>query len=101
SLVVNQSIVSNALNDNIHFYIYIPDAYKIDSTRSFPVVYWLHGSGGWPPGILNVLANRFHLAIKDRKIPPTVIVFLDDGKRESGLTPFKLDKVSIKKINLI
>ena len=89
AMVVNQNIVSNYMNGKVHYHIYLPDAHKIDSTSYFPVIYWLHGSSGWPPGAINMLANRFHLAIKNETIPPAVVVFLDDGKRESMWVDWK------------
>ncbi|THH36389.1 alpha/beta hydrolase [Neolewinella litorea] len=81
--VVTQHILSDYMKGEVDYHVYIPDAYKLDSTHSYPVIYWLHGSGGWPPGVLNMLAERFHAAIQSEKIAPALVVFLDDGKRES------------------
>jgi len=76
-------MVSKIINAEMRYYTYVPDAYEKNTSQSFPVIYWLHGSGGWPQGILNMLANRFHTAINDGKIPPAIIVFLDDGRVNS------------------
>ncbi|NJB87083.1 esterase/lipase superfamily enzyme [Lewinella marina] len=81
--VVTQHIDSDYMKGGVDYHVYFPDAYELDSTLSYPVIYWLHGSGGWPPGVLNMLAERFHAAMQGEKIPPALVVFLDDGKRES------------------
>ena len=96
--VLHESIVSNYLETKVDYHIYLPNTYKLDSTNNFPVVYWLHGSGGWPPGVINMLANRFHLAIKKEKIPPTIVVFLDDGKRESMWVDWKDGSVKMESV---
>ena len=58
-LVTTQSISSSFIETKVDFHLYIPDAYEKDTTNYFPAIYWFHGSGGWPPGVLNMLANRF------------------------------------------
>ncbi|TDQ33127.1 alpha/beta hydrolase [Zeaxanthinibacter enoshimensis] len=97
-LVDNQSFVSSLMKTKVDFHTYFPDAYKSDTTSYFPVIYWLHGSGGWPPYALNLIANRFHLAIKDEKIPPVIVVFLDDGKRESMWIDWKDGSVKMESV---
>jgi len=98
SLVVKQSVISNSMNSEMHYYIYFPDAYEKDSTSLFPVIYWLHGTGGWPRGVLGMLAKRFHSAIKGGKIPPTIIIFLDDGRSESMWVDSKDGNITMESV---
>ena len=67
---------SEARDVQVSFHIYVPPAYAADPERRFPVVYWLHGSGGGVPGIPG-LAAEFDQAIRDRKVPPFLVVFVN------------------------
>jgi poly(3-hydroxybutyrate) depolymerase len=60
----------------ISYHIYKPKGYDQETTRRFPVVYWLHGSGGGLQGIPRV-ASWFDAAIEAGKTPPCLIVFVN------------------------
>jgi enterochelin esterase-like enzyme len=77
--LAKDSLQSAQMENALKYYVYLPDAYETEESAHFPVIYWLHGSGGWPPGALNMLSGRFHGAIMAQKIPPAIVVFLDDG----------------------
>ena len=65
---------SKAAKTRVSYHLYTPAAYEKDSARRFPVLYWLHGSGGGLPGIAP-LSAFFDAAIEQGKIPPLLIVF--------------------------
>ncbi len=67
---------SQAAGTQVSFHVYAPAAYSADPARRFPVVYWLHGSGGGGSGIsrLSALADA---AIAARQVPPFLIVFVN------------------------
>jgi enterochelin esterase-like enzyme len=67
---------SEAQGASVSFHIYAPPAYATDPDRKFPVVYWLHGSGGGVPGIPQLAAN-FDQAIRAGKAPPFLVVFVN------------------------
>jgi len=67
---------SDAAKTQVSYHIYKPKAYEQDSSRRFPVVYWLHGSGGGLQGIPRV-ASWFDAAIETGKTPPCLIVFVN------------------------
>ncbi|MCA6296124.1 MAG: hypothetical protein IM595_02275, partial [Phenylobacterium sp.] len=67
---------SEAQGASVSFHIYVPPAYGADPDRKFPVVYWLHGSGGGVPGIPQLAAN-FDQAIRAGKAPPFLVVFVN------------------------
>lgn len=58
----------------VSFFVYTPEAYEADAHRRFPVLYWLHGSGGGIAGVPQVAAH-FDAAIRAGKIPPMLVVF--------------------------
>lgn len=71
-----QKFESSAAKASVSYHIYLPAAYEQDRAQRFPVVYWLHGSGGGLPGIPRVAAH-FDEAIESGKTPPCLIVFVN------------------------
>ena len=71
-----QMFDSIAATTKVSYHIYKPAAYDQDTQRRFPVVYWLHGSGGGLPGIPRVAA-LFDAAIAAGKTPPCLVVFVN------------------------
>jgi S-formylglutathione hydrolase FrmB len=67
---------SAAAKATVSYHLFTPAAYGRDPNRRFPVVYWLHGSGGGLPGIPKVAA-RFAAAIEAGKTPPCLVVFVN------------------------
>lgn len=67
---------SAAAKADVSYHLYRPAAYAAEPTRRFPVVYWLHGSGGGQKGIPSV-ARRFDAAIAAGKLPPCLVVFVN------------------------
>lgn len=72
--VQQYTLQSQAVKAKVSYHLYLPKAYDQDKKKRFPVLYWLHGSGGGLPGIRPVSAF-FDAAIEARKIPPMIIVF--------------------------
>lgn len=71
-----RSFASTVLAEEVRYHVLLPPSYR-EAGDTYPVVYWLHGSAGYPPGILDMLAARFHHAMQDASMPPAVIVFPD------------------------
>jgi poly(3-hydroxybutyrate) depolymerase len=67
---------SAAAKADVSYHLYRPGAYDADPTRRFPVVYWLHGSGGGQKGIPSI-ARLFDAAIAAGKLPPCLVVFVN------------------------
>ncbi len=74
--VTHHVFASKAVKADVSYHLYRPAIYGADADRRFPVVYWLHGSGGGVPGIPSV-ARRFDEAIEAGKIPPCLVVFVN------------------------
>jgi len=67
---------SHAAGTEVSFHIYAPPAYAADPGRRFPVVYWLHGSGGGVSGISR-LSSRVDEAVATGRVPPFLLVFVN------------------------
>jgi poly(3-hydroxybutyrate) depolymerase len=67
---------SGAAKAKVSYHLYTPAAYDREPTCRFPVVYWLHGSGGGATGIAKVAAH-FDAAIEAGKTPPCLVVFVN------------------------
>jgi len=65
---------SAAASAKVSYFIYTPEVYDTEKDRRFPVLYWLHGSGGGLRG-MQPLVRHFDTAISSGKIPPMIIVF--------------------------
>jgi poly(3-hydroxybutyrate) depolymerase len=48
---------SAAAKTKVSYHLYAPEAYARETGRRFPVIYWLHGSGGGRSGIPRVAAH--------------------------------------------
>jgi enterochelin esterase-like enzyme len=65
---------SQAVQSDVSYHIYTPEAYDADQERRLPVLYWLHGAGGGLPG-LAPLSAHFGDAMRAGDIPPMLVVF--------------------------
>ncbi|MBN2450568.1 MAG: right-handed parallel beta-helix repeat-containing protein, partial [Lentisphaeria bacterium] len=72
--LLHRTFESAAVGAPVSYHVYVPECYDMDPSRRFPVLYYLHGSGGGLPG-LRPLAARFDTAIRDGRIPPLLVVF--------------------------
>ena len=67
---------SAAAKADVSYHLYRPATYEVNPARRFPVVYWLHGSGGGQKGIPSI-ARLFNKAIEASKLPPCLVVFVN------------------------
>lgn len=72
--VVQKIFYSKSAKSDVSFHVYVPEIYSAEQARHFPVIYWLHGHGGGIAGIPR-LVRYFDEAMREGKIPPTLIVF--------------------------
>jgi arylsulfatase len=72
--VQQRTFDSAAAKTKVSFFIYTPKVYDTEKERRFPVMYWLHGTGGGLGGVPE-LAARFDSAIEAGKTPPMLVVF--------------------------
>jgi enterochelin esterase-like enzyme len=79
--VQHRTFDSAAVKTKVSYFIYTPEIYDTEKEMRFPVLYWLHGSGGGSAGV-PPLAAHFDSAIRASKIAPMLVVFangLPDG----------------------
>lgn len=72
--VEQRTFTSAAVRTTVSYHLYVPERYGQGADERFPVLYWLHGSGGGLEGIAP-LAAYFDDAIRTGKIPPMLVVF--------------------------
>ncbi|MBM3888934.1 MAG: esterase family protein [Verrucomicrobia bacterium] len=65
---------SAAAKTKVSYHIYTQEVYDTEKERRFPVLYWLHGTGGGLAGVPK-LAAHFDVAIRAGKTPPMLVVF--------------------------
>lgn len=70
---------SRAGGVRVSYHVYLPAQYTQDTRRRFPVVYWLHGSGGGVAGIRK-LSQHVDAAIAAGKVQPFIVVFVNGLK---------------------
>jgi enterochelin esterase-like enzyme len=70
---------SQAARARVSYHVYLPARYGEEPQRWFPVVYWLHGSGGGLPGI-EPLSRYFDQAINEGRVRPFILVFANGLK---------------------
>ncbi len=70
---------SQAGGVRVSYHVYLPAQYAQEPQRRFPVVYWLHGSGGGVAGIRQ-LSQFADAAIVAGKVQPFIIVFINGLK---------------------
>ncbi len=66
---------SKAAGGKVSCYVFTPQPYEVNKESRFPVLYWLHGSGGSSPGSATQVAQRYGAAMRAGKIPPMILVF--------------------------
>ena len=69
-----RTFTSAVARATVSYHVYTPMQYDSEPTRRFPVLYWLHGSGGGLAGV-PVFASYLDEAIRAGRIPPMLIVF--------------------------
>lgn len=67
---------SPAAGTRVSYHLYTPAAYAQANGRRYPVVYWLHGSGGGGAGI-EPLSRQVDAAIAAGRVPPLLVVFVN------------------------
>ncbi len=68
------TLQSEAAGAAVSYFVLTPPEYDTEPERRFPVIYWLHGSGG-PMGCIRLMSEHFRAAMRDGKMPPAIVVF--------------------------
>lgn len=73
------SFVSPSMEEEVGYFIYLPDAYEIAPKRGFPVVFHLHGGRPGDERKSVRISGFIDEAIRAGKIQPTIYVFPNGG----------------------
>ena len=80
--LTHATFTSTSMNTDIGYVIYLPPGYEKPENQNlrYPVVYYLHG--GRPGSELKSinLARHVHRAIRTKKMPPTIYVYINGGR---------------------
>lgn len=68
---------SKTIDGEVSYHIYLPPQYDEQSSRRFPVIYWLHGLGGNQRGGTGTFGARAEEAIREGTLPPAIVVFVN------------------------
>jgi enterochelin esterase-like enzyme len=66
---------SKTAGGKVSCYVFTPQPYEVNKESRFPVLYWLHGSGGSSAGAAAQVARRYSEAMRAGKVPPMILVF--------------------------
>lgn len=80
----------------VSYHAYLPASYQLQSGRRYPVIYWLHGTGG---GIneLPKLVQHFDRAMRSGHMPEAVVI-IPNGMRDSMWSDSKDGKVRMETV---
>ena len=71
-----QTFHSKTINADVSYLVYLPPDYEQQPTVRYPVLYFLHGSGGTPRGSANV-AKRLNTAIRAGRVSPMILILVN------------------------
>lgn len=71
--VVQETFESELAGTAVSYHVFTPDEYDEDSSRRFPVLYWLHGSNS-APGPVAPLTAMLGVGMREGRIPPMIVV---------------------------
>lgn len=73
--VEQRTFDSEAIGAAVSYHVSLPAQYEAESERRFPVLYWLHGGGGFTVRAIQTIAAHFGDAMEAGEIPPMIVVF--------------------------
>lgn len=65
----------------VSYLVYLPTGYDDDSTRRYPVIYWLHGLGGNQRGGAFSFLPSATRAMRQGDLPPAIVVLVNGMER--------------------
>jgi dipeptidyl aminopeptidase/acylaminoacyl peptidase len=67
---------SRTINADVSYLVYLPPDYDRETTKRYPVLYTLHGSGGMPTAGAEVV-KRLDTAIRAGKVEPLIVILVN------------------------
>ena len=72
--LVQHVYASPRAGTEVGYHVWLPPDYLERPEARYPVIFWLHGSGGGEAGV-RVIADQFAAAIERGAMPPALVVF--------------------------
>jgi enterochelin esterase-like enzyme/dienelactone hydrolase len=66
---------SKTIDADVSYLVYLPPEYEKEPTTRYPVLYYLHASGGTPRRDAPGIVGRLDAAVRAGRVPPLIIVF--------------------------
>lgn len=73
--VEQRTFGSAAVGCQVSYHVYLPEEYEAEPERRFPVLYWLHGAGGFSARAIESVSGYFGDAMAAGGISPMIVVF--------------------------
>ncbi len=67
---------SKTIDADVSYLVYVPPDYEQQPTARYPVLYFLHGSGGTPRKAADV-AKRLDMAIRATRVSPMILILVN------------------------
>ena len=71
---------SNAMGHDVGYVVWTPPGYEAEGTKRYPVIYFLHGSGGNESKDASGFSGWVKKAIDQQLLPPVICVFPNGGR---------------------
>ncbi|UCG46348.1 MAG: alpha/beta hydrolase fold domain-containing protein [Phycisphaerales bacterium] len=88
---------SRTVGGQVGYYYYLPPNYDADSSKRYPVIYWLHGLNG-SPASANPIVDRLDKAIRGGTAPEMILISCTDPTKRSMWTDSKDGKVPVETV---
>lgn len=73
--VEQRTYESGAIGAAVSYHLFLPGEYDAEPERRFPVLYWLHGGGGFSARAIRTISAHFGDAMQAGRIPSMIVVF--------------------------
>lgn len=70
---------SRLCKEYVTYNVVLPPTYRRNASRKYPVIYWLHGSGGGNESVIP-LSKRFYRAMLQKQLEESIVVMPYGGK---------------------
>jgi endo-1,4-beta-xylanase len=70
-----KTFASKTIKAEVSYLVYLPPAYEQQPATRYPVLYYLHASGGTPKRDAGAIVQRLDKAIRAGRVDPLIVVF--------------------------
>ena len=78
--LIHSTFMSPSMNEDVGYYIYIPNSYHEDLNKQFRTVYYLHGGRPGNEARSVIISNIIHDLLSNNEIDPALYIFVNGGE---------------------